>query len=263
MKRSASAPPPEKHILQRFTVFLIVWLAGFGAWAAELEENPDNRFTNAQGYFRIQLPADWKEMNPKLAITFIDVEKTGPAANVEAFGYQVSATNEPLDLPFITVQVARSGGLSGSALDMLQDEDTRRNATLLRLRGEGIREQDIDSSSYDPVRRAWRIDYRKEDEKRGPLRAIDCVFFVGRGSVNITCVAGAGSFDEWSPTFEEALDSFQVDESLRSRLGSSVSPEMRLSALKLRLSMSFLIFLGLMAWHLLKGREPQVMSDEI
>ena len=263
MKRSVSAPPPRKHIFRWFTVFLIVLLARFGAGAAESDANPDACFTNARGYFRIHLPADWKEMNPKLAVTFIDREKTGPAANVEAFGYQVSATNEPLDLPFITVQVARSGGLSGSALDMLQDEDVRRNGAFLRLRGDGIREQDIDNSSYDPVRRAWRIDYRKADQKRGPLRAIDYVFFVGRGSVNITCVAGAGSFDEWSPTFEEALRSFELDASLRSRLGSSLSSQTRLSVLKTRLGMLFVFFLGLMAYYFFKSFEPRVMSDEI
>jgi hypothetical protein len=263
MKRSASVLPPWKHILQRFTVFLIILFVGFGARAAESEANPEDRFTNAQGYFRIHLPANWKEMNPKLAITFIDVEKTGPAVNVEAFGYQLSATNEPLDLPFITVQLARSGGLSGSALDMLKDEDVRRNGALLRLRGEGIREQDIDNSSYDPVRGAWRIDYRKEDEKRGSVRAIDYVVFVGRGSVNITCIAGAASFDGWSPTFEEALRSFEVDASLHSQLASSVSPRTRLSALKSRISMGFVFFFGLMAWHFFKSREPRVMSDEI
>src|SRR4030095_5753406 len=125
-----------------------------------------NCFTNVQSYFRIHLPADWKEMNPKLAITFIDAEKTGPGANVEAFGYQVSPTNEPLALPFITVQVAWSGGLSGSALDMLQDADLRRNGALLRLRGDGVRAEDIDNCSYDPAKHAWRIDYLQEDEKR-------------------------------------------------------------------------------------------------
>ena len=263
MKRSASGPPPWKRSLRWFTVFFLVWFAGSGASATESKEHPNNCFTNAQDAFRIHLPADWKEMNPKLAITFIDPEKTGPAVNVEAFGYQVSATNEPLDLPFITVQVARSGGLSGSALDMLQNEDTRRNATLLRLRGDGIREQDIDSSSYDPVRRAWRMDYRKADEKRGSLRAIDYVFFVGRGSVNITCVARGESFDDWSPTFEEALRSFEVGESLRSRLGSGLSPQTRLTALKSRLTMGFVFFIGLAVWHFFKNREPQVMSDEI
>jgi hypothetical protein len=221
------------------------------------------RTTNAPGGFSLALPDCWNEMNPRFSVMFVDVEKVGPARNVDAFGYQLNPTNEFAAPPFISIQVARRGGLSGAGLDMLNDACVRKSAALLRLRGEGVEPDDIVSSSFDPIRRSLRIEYRRTDAMLGQLHAIDFVQFLRRGSVNVNCVATEEAFEECHALFNAALSSLTLQPTFEAALSPPLPAGAGLSALKSRLSMLGVLFVAMTVGRFYLSREPKVMSDEI
>ena len=256
------------RVSTRGSIVFLVFLTGWCCWANESTNEIKVsfiRFTNAQHLFSLVLPEDWRLMDASRAKSLLDTVRSGSYTNVASFGYipPVAGTNDGASSSYIAVHVVHSRRWAPGTLTVLEHPEFRQTGALLRLGSEGVRPEDIVSTTFHPQNLVLRTDYKFKDEEGVEFKAIDCSIFTERGVVDIACVAKAGEYEAVKTRFDRALSSFDLHPSLRYQAGPSVAAVNTQAAQQARSQMRYIPFLALAIWCFFKWRASRVMSDEV
>ena len=256
------------RVSTRGSIVFLVFLAGWCCRAGESTNDNKvlfNRFTNAQHLFSLVLPEDWRLMDASRAKSLLDTVRSGSYTNVASFGYisPVAGTNDGAPSSYIAIHVVHSRRWAPNTLAVLEHPEFRQTAALLRLSSEGVRQEDIVSTTFHPQNLVLRTDYKFKDEDGVEFKAIDCSVFTEYGVVDIACVAKADDYEAVKSRFDRALSSFDLHPSLRYQAGPSVAAVNTQAAQQARSQMRLIPFLALAIWCFFKWRASRVMSDEV
>lgn len=252
----------------QLAIALLILLAGACCPAGEPDQRPAVpfvRFTNAQHLFSLVLPEDWRLMDRNRAKSLLDTERSGSYTNTASFGYMPPApgTNDSASSSYIVVHVIHSRRWMPNTIAVLDNPEFRQTGALLRLRGEGVRQEDIVSTSFHPGELLLRTDYSFTGDDGEEFKAIDCVIFTERGTVDIACVARADDYEKLKTRFERALSSFDLHSSLRYQAGTSMAGLDNLPATRAGSQMRYIPLVILVILGFFKWRASRVMSDEV
>lgn len=262
LRRSSTAPS-----IQLATLLLLL-LTGMRSRADELTIHPAvpfARFTNAQHLFSLVLPEDWRLMDADRAKSLFEPERSGSYTNRASFGYlpPAAGTNDSATSSYIVVHVIHSRRWTPNTLAVLDHPEFRQTGALLRLRSEGVRLEDIVSTSFHPQNLVLRTDYKFTGDDGEEFKAIDCAIFTERGTAEIACVARAGDYEKLKARFDRALSSFDLHPSLRYQAGTPVAGLNTLPATKAGSQLRYIPLFALAIFCFFKWRASRVMSDEV
>ena len=153
------------RVSTRGSIVFLVFLTGWCCWANESTNEIKVsfiRFTNAQHLFSLVLPEDWRLMDASRAKSLLDTVRSGSYTNVASFGYipPVAGTNDGASSSYIAVHVVHSRRWAPGTLTVLEHPEFRQTGALLRLGSEGVRPEDIVSTTFHPQNLVLRTDYK-------------------------------------------------------------------------------------------------------
>ena len=213
------------------------------------------RFEHTNDQFAITLTTDWQEVDAKDAPFARQVVTRGTNQTVHA--YQLAS--ETNFTAMIFVENNESWRIGELELGLLHVENVRKQfLTALELTGLRV----LDSTFYTN-HLELRISATADYGKSGNVRQLIGWHFTDKGTFSVTCVAPIEHYKSVAPAFNRALDTFQIDPSLKyqPREIAKKTPENPPKVVRLRLGWVF----GFGAFLLFLCRRwfTRVNSDEI
>ena len=188
---------------------------GFGA------EGELHRFPGKPAEFTIDLPAEWKDMDPQLLEALVDPYSQDdlPAQGRTArYGYSPGTSGGLTNPPYLMVEVRRTGRIPDRLMALQSNDDFLRRTISEHLTKAGILERNILEANYDSNRLMVRFGFtRIEPFARQELRIAQSVFFTEEGSINLMAVCPKQDWDAWSNKIDRAIATVQVAPNLRYR----------------------------------------------
>lgn len=204
--------------MKRALLLCLPLLAG-KLMAALTPEAKSNTFHHTNDGFAITLPAGWVRLPAESMQTVRQVlnERSRVPAQGLVSVYQFETNAQPLEPPFVMVQVMKTGRVSDFLMRRLvQTKDIRGEVTPF-LRAQGLFDSSLRSMNFDTNRFTLTIDAVQSNEQ-GRHRALTKVFFTEDGAITIGTAATELDFPKWQATLQQIVESVRLDEPARYKL---------------------------------------------
>jgi hypothetical protein len=226
-----------------------------------------HRIEGPAGQFTIDLPPDWKPIDPTVLQALTDPyarDHVVESGKVLQFGYGPELSETMTNPPYLVVELNRTRRLPERVMALQSNTNFFRRVLENSFKKNGVLEYKILEANYDSQRHVVHLVFTQTDPiTRSELRNVESVLYTQDGAVRVAAVCPSAEWNVWTNTIESALASVTIPERLhyQARPGLEIAAQ---SASSLRLLLALAVpLVSMVVWFILNRHSGQVMSDEI